>query len=96
MPHVDAVLVETLARPLSRLAGQDDGVLVVGQDVVELELEAAAGQLEDLAEERGDLGVALVVARQRAAARDVPDDVLVEDAEDGVEVPLGEGLVAPP
>jgi hypothetical protein len=71
-------------------------VLVVGDHVVDLDPEGAAGQLHGPAEVAEDGVHALVVAGQLAAAGGVPDDVGVEQLAQGVHVAPAEGVIASP
>ena len=63
-------------------------MLVVGHNVVDLDLEVAAGQLHGLAEVAEHRVNTLVVAGQLSAAGSVPDDVRVEQLPQGLMSPL--------
>jgi hypothetical protein len=77
-------------RPLALARGQmhPDAVPVVGHDVMQLGPEGPGRQLHSPAEEPQDRVDAAVVAGQRAAARELPDDLGVEQLAQGVHVPL--------
>jgi hypothetical protein len=91
-----AVVFKRPARPLGVALVEADRMLVVGDDVVDLNPEVAAGQLHDLAEEAEHGVDASVIAGQLATARGVPDDVGMVQLPQGVHVPSAEGVVAPP
>src|SRR5438552_3686924 len=55
MEHVDGLRRQRLALTLGGRGRQDDRVLVVREDGVPLDLEGAAGELDELAEEPEDL-----------------------------------------
>src|ERR671913_769501 len=71
-----------------------DRMLVVGHDVVEVDAESAAAELRNLGEEAKDRVHAAVVTRELAAARHMPDGVLIEQLSECVDVALGEGIEA--
>ena len=96
-----AVMGDVRHRDLDRLApagggqrGQHHGVLVVGEDVVHVQPERAAGFLGDAAEEAEHLIPAVIVAAERPAALYVPDHVVGEQLGERRQVPLGERFVA--
>jgi hypothetical protein len=69
-----------------------DGVPVVGHDVMQLGPECPGRQLHGPAEEPQDRVDAAVVAGQRAAAREVPDDPWVEQLAEVSMSPLANAL----
>src|SRR6266542_195732 len=75
---LDGVVVEGLALPLAPRPSERHGVLVVGQDRVEVDLEGPAGQLAHLLAGGEDLLPAPVGPRQLVASGGVPDDVVGE------------------
>src|SRR5580700_11521379 len=94
---MDKFVLILLARPLGSDRGERDQVIAVGENVVQRETCRAPGKLGDLAEQRNHLGDTLVVARQRAAAGNVPDDVLGEELTlQRAEVSAAEGRVGLP
>src|SRR5580700_617560 len=94
---MDKFILILLARPLGSDRGERDHVIAVGENVVQRETGRAPGKLGDLAEQRDHLSDALVVARQRAAAGNVPHDVLGEELTlQRAEVSAPEGRVGLP
>ena len=73
-----------------------DRMLVVGDDVVDLDPEVAAGQLHGPAEVAEHRIHAPMVTGQLVTSRCVPDDVGVEQLPQGVHVASAEGVVALP
>src|SRR4029453_3834263 len=71
-----------------------DRMLVIRYDVVEIDAEGATGELGRLGEVTKDRVHAAVVTREWAAARHMPDGVLIEQLSEGVDVALGEGIEA--
>src|SRR6516165_3741710 len=57
---------------------QRDGVLVIGNNIVQIQAQGAAGKLEGPAEELQHLTYALIIPGQLATAGDVPPDVFRE------------------
>jgi hypothetical protein len=62
VPDMTRLFVERLAGSVSLCPDQRDGVLVIGQDVVDLDPVRPAGQFEDPSEKLLHLLMALVVA----------------------------------
>jgi hypothetical protein len=69
-------------------------MLIVGHDVVDVGAEGAASELHRPGQEAKDRVQATVVTRERAAARHMPDGVLIEQLTEGVDVARGEGVEA--
>ena len=69
-------------------------MLVVGHDVVEVDAEGATGELGRFGEGTKDRVHAAVVTGELAAARHMPDSVLIEQLSEGVDVALREGIEA--
>src|SRR5436309_3543069 len=94
---MDKVELKLPARPLGADRGERDRVVSAGQDIVQLRPDRATGQFSDLAEQPGYLRRALVVAGERARARDVPDDVCGEELIlQGAQVAAAEGRAGRP
>src|SRR5205807_1783077 len=89
--HVEAV--ERLAVDGARRALQRDDVVLVADDVLEVGLERAAGQLGELPEVPEDGLAAVVVTGGLVPSADVPHGVLRDDLREGVHVVVGECLV---
>src|SRR5215469_1783255 len=75
---VDQVELKLLAGPFGADRGERDRMVIADQDVMQLRLNRATGQLRDLAKNPHYLRRAVIVTRQRARARHMPDDVLGE------------------
>src|SRR5215211_4434978 len=89
--------VPVLQGPPLALAASDidsDRMLVVGHDVVDIGAEGAAAELRQPGKEAKDRVHATVVTREWAAARHMPDGVLIEQLSEGVDIALGEGIEA--
>ena len=96
-----AVVADVRHRDLDRLApagggqrGEHHGVLVVGEDVVDIQPECAAGFLRQAAEEAEYLIPAVIVAVERPTGLYVPDGVVGEQLGERRQVALGERFVA--
>src|SRR5262249_43733995 len=81
--------------PLSlRIDGdQRDDEIAVGEHVVHVDAERAAGQLHRSLEEGADLVMAVEIARERTVTGNVPGDGGIEHREDGRNVSLREVVV---
>src|SRR4051812_27344502 len=95
MEDLDGVVVESLALPLSSRPQERHGMLVVGQDRVDVELEGSAGQFHVFLEVGEDLILAPEGPGELVASRGVPDDVVGEQLIQSGHVAGGERLVAP-
>jgi hypothetical protein len=71
----DALVLQGLALAVAAGDVQRDGVLVVGDDVVELDPEGAGGELQRPGEEVEDVVHATMITRQAAPAGRMPDGV---------------------
>jgi hypothetical protein len=71
-------------------------MLVVGDHVVDLDPEVAAGQLHRLAEVAEDGVNTLMIAGQLATTGGVPDDVGMEQLAQGIHVTPAEGVIPSP
>jgi hypothetical protein len=91
---VDGARLEALAVAFSADRADAHGVLVVGEHVVDVDLEGATGLLEEAAEHVDDLFLALVVAGEHVVPADVPHDVVGEQPVDRRHVSFGERCVA--
>src|SRR5712691_7202269 len=76
---LDGVVLQVPARPLGPDCGKRDNVLVVADDVVQLDAYRPVRDLERTAKPVQDLPDALVVAAERAPAREMPADVRGEE-----------------
>src|SRR5882724_7822326 len=76
---LDGVVLEVLARPLGPDCGQRDNVLVVADDVVQVDAYRPVRGLEGTAKPVQDLPDALIVAAERAPAREMPADAGIEE-----------------
>src|SRR5436190_8603139 len=92
---LDCVVVQSLSLPFSSRAQKRDGMLVVGQDRVDVELEGSAGQFHVFLEVGEDLILAAEGPGELVASRGVPDDVVGEQLIQSGHVAGGERLVAP-
>jgi len=81
--------------PNSNRPGRTDSPWVVGDDVVELNSEAACGELHRPGEEVEDVVHATMITREGASARRMPDGVWIKQLTEGVDVALGERVEAP-
>ena len=73
-----------------------DGVLVVGDDVVHVRLEASVGGLRQLGEVHQDLVATMAIAGEASGARAVPCDILGQDPPEIIDISCVEGLIALP
>src|SRR6266536_2683572 len=89
-----ALVVERSALPLAGGPGQDDGVVVVRQHLVDLQLEGPTRQLEYLLERGEDLVLTVEVTGQLAPAGGVPGDVVREQVAQRRHVAAQERVVA--
>ena len=71
---LDGVVLEVPARPLGPERGERDNVLVVADDVMQVDAYRPVRGLEGTAKLVQDLPDALVVAAERAPAREMPAD----------------------
>jgi hypothetical protein len=69
--------LQCCARPDESDSQRDDAV-ALGENVVDLKPEAAAGQRNEVLEKSPHLCVSAVVARERRAPWDMPEDVIGE------------------
>src|SRR5713226_7039140 len=79
MGDLDGIILKTLARPLGAGRKERHGVLVIGDDVVQLQANRAARDLEAPAKPPDHLSHAFEVATERAPAGEMPADVLGEE-----------------
>ncbi len=79
MGDLDGVVLEMLARPLGAGCKERHGVLIIGDDVVQLKANRAVRGLEAPAKPLDHLSHAVEVAAEGAPAGEVPADVLGEE-----------------
>src|SRR5581483_1152014 len=94
LPDVDLGTGPPLGVALSGHGGEDDHAVGVRHDLVGVNAKRAAGERHALLQEMHHAFMALVLARQGAAPRDMPCDVVGENVEDGRDVTSSERLVA--
>ena len=78
MPDLDGVVLQGLAIPLSTHPKERHGMLVVGQEGVDFELEGPGCQFHVLLEVGEDLVLAPKGPSELVPSRGVPDDVVGE------------------
>src|SRR5256885_9487307 len=94
MPDLDGVVLQRLAFSLSTHPKERHGMLVVGQEGMDVELEGPARQFHVLLEVGEDLVLAPKGPSDLAASRGVPDDVIGEKLIQRGDVAGGERHVA--
>ena len=92
-PDVDLRRRPVAAAAPGALGAEHDDALALGQHVIDPQPERAGGQRHEVPEEAEHLGMSTVVACQRSAPGNVPEDVLGKRGERAVDVPTGERVV---
>src|SRR5262249_56926187 len=92
-PDVSSPPANWLASDLAVLAGQDDGVVLVGDNVEHVELQCACVHLKHHCEEHANRLLSAILAGEWAKTRVGPPDVVSERVKQDLEITLAYGLV---